>query len=540
MSGTTKVDTSSGALDTATPGGGVSPAWGWSRWLWRTLTSMRTAVVLLALLAVAAVPGSLLPQRGVASDPNAVTGFFAEHPDLAPWLDRLFLFEVFASPWFAAIYLLLLVSMSGCVIPRSLTLWRAVRADPHPAPRHLSRLEHYETWTSPLPAGEVLERARSVLRKRRFRVTVVGSEVRSERGYVREVGNLAFHLSLLVLLVGVGAGRLFGFEGRVAMVEGGSFTNVRGEYDAFTPSVWTDVDGLEPLSFTLDSFAAEFATSGPGRGEPRLFEAAVTYVAGNDAPQRQIVRPNEPLDVDGTKFFVTGHGYAPRVTVRDGRGDIVTSGPVIFLPLDGSFTSEGVIKAPDARPEQLAFEGLFLPTAAVGENGPYSAFPDDLNPRLVLAAYAGDLGLGDGTPESVYELDRSGLQPVADSDGKDLRRVLAVGDTMMLPDGRGSVTFDGVARFANFQVARDPGKEISLLAALMLLIGLTVSLCVGRRQVWVRVGRLDGHGMPGPGGTSVEVAGRSQTRRAAKSHEIDALLEALEAPSVTLLKESSA
>ncbi len=37
---------------------------GWGRWAWRQLTSMRTALVLLFLLAVASVPSSVLPQRG--------------------------------------------------------------------------------------------------------------------------------------------------------------------------------------------------------------------------------------------------------------------------------------------------------------------------------------------------------------------------------------------------------------------------------------------------------------------------------------------
>ena len=117
---------------------GVS--WGWGRWAWRTLTSMRTAVTLLALLALAAVPGSLLPQRNVATDPMAVARFVQDNPGVAPWLDRLGLFEVFAAPWFAAIYLLLLVSMTGCVLPRCARLWRSVRAAPPAPPKHLGRL----------------------------------------------------------------------------------------------------------------------------------------------------------------------------------------------------------------------------------------------------------------------------------------------------------------------------------------------------------------------------------------------------------------
>src|SRR5690606_26491727 len=73
------------------------------------------------------------------------------------------------------------------------------------------------------------------LRARRFRVVVDQDSVRAEKGYLRELGNLVFHLSLLVLLVGVAIGSLFGFEGRVIVVEGGSFTNTRLQYDEFTP-----------------------------------------------------------------------------------------------------------------------------------------------------------------------------------------------------------------------------------------------------------------------------------------------------------------
>lgn len=83
---------------------------------WRQLTSMRTALVLLFVLAIAAIPGSLLPQRGLGIE--KVTMFLAAHRSTGPWLDRLGMFDVYASPWFSAIYLLLLVSLVGCVLPR--------------------------------------------------------------------------------------------------------------------------------------------------------------------------------------------------------------------------------------------------------------------------------------------------------------------------------------------------------------------------------------------------------------------------------------
>lgn len=187
--------------------------WGWGRWLWRTLTSMRTAVVLLGLLAAAAIPGSLLPQRNVASDPAAVIDFAAQNPVIYPWLDRVGMFEVYASSWFAAIYLLLLISMTGCVLPRCARLWRSIRASPAPAPRNLARLEGHQVVEvdaeQHAPTGkfaDVLAVAALHLRRRGFRVAVGEHEVSAEKGYLREAGNLLFHLSLLVLLLGVALG----------------------------------------------------------------------------------------------------------------------------------------------------------------------------------------------------------------------------------------------------------------------------------------------------------------------------------------------
>ena len=79
------------------------------RWAWRQLTSMRTALVLLLLLALAAIPGSVIPQSGV--DALAVTRWKEEHPDLTPIYEKLDLFSVYDSIWFSAIYLLLVLSL---------------------------------------------------------------------------------------------------------------------------------------------------------------------------------------------------------------------------------------------------------------------------------------------------------------------------------------------------------------------------------------------------------------------------------------------
>ncbi|HYZ69323.1 MAG TPA: cytochrome c biogenesis protein ResB, partial [Mycobacterium sp.] len=119
----------------------------YARNTWRTLTSMGTALVLLFLLALGAIPGALLPQRSL--NEFKVEQYIAEHPTIGPWLDRLQAFEVFSSFWFTAIYVLLFISLVGCLTPRLIEHARSLRATPVAAPRNLSRLPKHLTADIP-------------------------------------------------------------------------------------------------------------------------------------------------------------------------------------------------------------------------------------------------------------------------------------------------------------------------------------------------------------------------------------------------------
>lgn len=469
------------------------------RWAWRQLTSMRTALVLLFLLALAAIPGSVLPQRSI--DPFEVRDYLEEHPTAGEWYDRFSLFDVYSSPWFAAVYLLLLTSLVGCVVPRSRRHLAAVRAAPPPAPRNLGRLPASARWETSLPPDEALAAGRTVLRRRRFRTTGDATTVSAEKGHVSETGNLVFHVAMLGFLVAVALGSFYGFHGRVVVAEGQGFANAVSQYDDFEPGTLFDPTDLEPFVVTLDDFHATFATEGEQRGAPRSFDADVTYQRGATGEQRPYdLRVNHPLEIDGTKVFLVNHGYAPEFTVRDGNGDVAWSGPVPFLQQDRNFTSSGVVKAPDARPTQLGIEGLFLPTATVDERGPRSLFPAPRNPGVFLTAYEGDLGLDAGLPQSAYELNKDRLTQLRE-DGEPFRVALAPGETRRLPGGAGTVTFDGVSRWVQLDVADDPGSTVALGSAAAALAGLTASLFVRRRRVWVRVAPA------ASGRTVVEVGG---------------------------------
>lgn len=473
------------------------------RWAWSQLTSMRTALLLLLLLTVAAVPGSLVPQTGV--DPVRVAQFKQQHPELGRWYDRLSLFDVYSAPWFAAIYLLLLVSLAGCVIPRSQLHWSAARARPPAPPRNLSRLEGFHAWRAHGAVEDSVDTAGEVLRRAGYRVDRHPGAVSAEKGYLRETGNLLFHSALLLLLGAVAIGNLWGYQGQVLVPEGGSFSNTIPAYDTFKHGAAFGNGALEPFTVTLDDLDVRYQPDGDQRGAPRAFVASLRYTPQPDAPPRRYrLRVNHPLDVGGAKVFLIGNGYAPVFTVRDATGEVVFSGAVPFLPRDGNNTSTGVVKATGAQPQQLGFEGLFLPSAAIHpERGPISVYPDLSLPRAVLTAWVGDLGLDDGAPQSVYRLDKSRMKQVTVG-GRPLAQSLAPGTTMTLPNGTGSITFDGVQRWATLQVSHDPGRMPALLAAVLALSGLMLSLFVRRRRVWVRATTAD------DGRTLVEVAGLSR------------------------------
>lgn len=460
---------------------------GWLRWGWRTLTSMRTALVLLLLLALASIPGSVFPQRG--TDAARVDDYLAAHPGIGPWLDRLGMFDVFAAPWFAAVYLLLCISLIGCIIPRTAEFVKVLRKPPPAAPSRLSRMPaHAEVGAAP----GALDTAERFLRDHRWRVRREGNWVAAEKGYLHEVGNLLFHLCFILLLFAVAVGGLFGWAAKVIVVEDKGFTGSLTQFDSFRKGRLVDPDRISPFSVVLQDFSATFQENGQQRGAPRQFEAKalVTERPGAPAVERTF-SVNSPLELSGVKVFLTGHGYAPQIRITAPDGTVVFDDAVVFLPRDGNLTSAGVVKLPDVEPG-FALTGLFLPTAFIDPAmGPISTFPAAQDPQLFLGAFTGDVPVGG----SVYTLDTSGLQRIG-------TKALKPGDVWNLPDGY-EVQFVGFRDFANVSVAYDPGRWFALAAAVLVILGVAMSLLLQRRRVWVRVREAEV--------TVAEVAGLSKS-----------------------------
>jgi len=463
------------------------------RYGWRQLTSMRTALLLLFLLAVASIPGGFLPQRRI--NPLRVQEFVQEHPRLGPLLDRLSMFEVFSSTWFAAIYLLLFISLVGCLVPRTRLHLRALRSTPPQVPRTLARLPVSDRWQTTRDPDEVLAHCQQTLSG--WRTVRRDQELSAERGYLRETGNLVFHLSLVLLLIGIAVGAFRGFTGTVLVVEGRGFANTVALFDDVQPGRSFSPGSLVPFSLTLKDFRATYSAD----GKALTFNADVAWQRPGMTPQPYDLRVNHPLEIDGAKTYLIGHGYAPHVVVKDRDGQVIDDRFVPCLPQNSQFLSTCVIKEPFTSGKQLGFRGVFTPTTVTDADGRVgSASPALLNPALTLAAFEGDLGLDSGVPQSVYSLDTSLMTPI--DQGR--AQALLPGQSFALPGG-GSLTYAGTAEWATFQVTQDPGKLLALVASVGIVGGLLLSLLVRRRRVWVRV--LSAPGSP----TTVEAGGLART-----------------------------
>ena len=493
---------------------------------WRALTSMGTALALLFLLALGAVPGALLPQRSL--NESKVEQYLAAHPTIGPWLDRLQLFDVFASFWFTAIYALLFISLVGCLTPRTIEHIRGLRAVPVGVPRNLGRLpKHAQADVAGSPEALAALISEELRGWRRVTRQVDGvTEISAEKGYLREFGNIVFHFSLLGLLAAVAIGKLFSYEGNVIVIANGGpgFCSASpAAFDSFRAGNSVDGTSLYPMCLRVNDFQARYLPT----GQATAFASNIDYQAGDDLvsgtwrPYKLEV--NHPLRIGGDRVYLQGHGYAPTFTVTFPGGQTRTK-TIQWRPDDAlTLLSSGVVRVdppaglypPDQRRKhQIAITGLLAPTQQLDGTLLSSGFPALNDPAVAIDIYRGDAGLDSGRPQSLFTLDSRLIEQKRLTKVKRIN--LTLGQDVRLDDGT-VVRFDKATPFVNLQVSHDPAQVWVLVSAMTMMAGLLVSLIVRRRRVWARITP------DGPGTVRVELGGLARTDNSGWGGEFDSL-----------------
>ena len=462
---------------------------------------MRTALILLMMLGLASIPGSLFPQRN--QNPMKVREFFKNNPTLAQWLDKAKIFDLYSSPWFSAIYILLFISLIGCVLPRTFEHIKAIGKKPPLTPKFLDRMEGFAELDRPVDG--TLDLAEKWLKKNRFRVRREELSISAEKGYSRESGNLLFHLSLILILLAVAAGGLYGSKGETILNVGDRFINTPTSYDNISFAKFQREGDMVPFSLRVLDFKASYDVKTNAPTDYTLQVAAANPIGSKEV--LKTIKVNSPLTYGNTKIYLQANGYSPVVAIRDKSGKLIFEGAVTFLPQDGNLTSIGAIKLPDMSP-QIGMVASFLPTADRSPTrGAFSSFPEVLDPRLLVSVWMGDLGLDSGVPQSVYRVDTSKMKRIG-------LKALKLNEIYNF--GEGTLLFEGYKSWVNLQIVDDPGKMYALFGAIFAILGLLTSLFTRQRRIWIKV---DGR---------VQIAGLAKNGVPGLDEELAALKKTLE------------
>jgi cytochrome c biogenesis protein len=482
--------------------------------VWRTLRSMRTALILLLILAAAAVIGSLLPQ--IPNSPERVGQYLGAHGFWGPLFFRAGFFDVYGSWWFVLITTLLFVSLAACLFPRTRAMIRAIRQRPIQA-RELDGFRHHAEVLVDTGPDEAAVTAERYLRRKRFRVSREGLGVAAEKGTLREVGSLLFHWAFFLLLLGVIVGKGTGFTGRAVVTEGETFVDALPNYSGQIRTGRYFAGGFTGVGVQLLDFQDSYRQN----GQPIDFVSRVRFLDREGRPTgTEAIRVNHPATVGGLRIFQEGFGWAPLVDVSLDRRRLWSSpiemtrdGPPEGVPAT-AMPWRGAIKLTAPEPDVTITLELW-PDFRAFANLQLTGMPTPMfvqfDPYIRYTVYLGEIA-----DPATSNLDTTGLHREGRGD------LHAAGTSTLDLPGTGDLrlSFPELRHYSVLLVSRDVGIPVVLAAAILVLVGLIPSLYVSRRKVWIRAEAA-------PGGALLKIGGFSLQRKDSFEEEFDRIVRAI-------------
>ena len=428
---------------------------------WRTLTSVRFAVLQISVLAVAGVIGTILPQLPAFAlhdrqayaeqmagmhaiyDPLTILGVNVG-PGMVDVFERLGFFRVFSAPWFVFLLTLLVVSIVVCTLNRTPDLWRkahhvkVVQA----APFFDLRLPERARFTGADAAAA--DELGKVLRGKRYRLrqeTVDGeagtAPVRylyGDRNQYLKLATLFTHLGLILFLAGGAVTTAFGYETVVFLGEGQT---------APVQAVGT------PDNLLVKNIHFEAPTRPDGSFADFRTDLAV-YQNGQQVA-RKTIRVNDPLEFNGYVFHQNTFGPATQLAIHDQQGRLVWDGPVL-LAGELAGRPQGFLTIPGSQIGLL----VVLDRSVHGE------------PLLALSGITAETQPGGGNIAFL--------------------RALGLGRTSEPSSTAGyAITWQAAGAYTGMVIKRDPGLGLIWVAFGSLITGLVLSFYFPRRRLWARL-----------------------------------------------------
>ena len=456
----------------------------------RTFSSMKTAIVLLLVLAAASVAGTVIEQ-------NAPAGAYS--PSVYPILKALGLTDVYHSGWYALLLTLISINLTVCSVNRFGIAWRRTFQPRVPAkPNQIAGMQRSEKLTSPGTVEAAAGKAVTALRAGSYQVVKEqdGSDavLYAAKGRPGIWGPYLTHLSILVIFAGAILGNRFGFHGRTTIAEGG----------------WTDSYYLKGESQESDlGFRValrKFTIECDNHRNPTGYKSDLQIFEGDRLVAGKVIDVNHPLTYKGVSFFQADYGLsglAMKITGPNGeierfRLDVETQ--------DTPTGKQYFISSDPWKEVRLGGGKLTLYVHNLawdyigGEQINASDMP--LNPAVQIMA-------NDRFPE--YK-------------GLDAWRRLGWLAVSESAEYKGfTITLEKSIDYTSLEVVRNPGLPIIYSGFGLMLLGVFIAFYVSHKVIRVRVSPLEG-------GAAIIVGGMSRSDPSVLDKDFERLRNALASP----------
>lgn len=443
--------------------------------LWVFFSEMKTAIILLLLLAVVSVLGTVITQ---GASPEQYVGQYGAK---AYAIIKFFgLNNAYNCGIFRTLLILVGINLSVCSINRFGTIWRRSFPDVSSySADAVGRMKRSDTVDFQGTVEDAAGRAKASLHQRKYTVTNIdeadGVSLYASKGRLSLWGPFLTHLSLLVIFLGAIIGSLTGFTGFTSIPE-----------DDWTETYFRDSTQAEAkLDFKVA--LKKFTIGHDKLGNPTSYKSDLVVYDGDKPVATKEIDVNHPLTYKGVQFFQSDYGVSGMVitiTAPDGKSvhlnyDIETgSGPYgKVYEISGEPFKTIQIEGKSI----TVFAHDFAPdyTGAKEEN--MSALP--LNP-------AAQVMINDRFPK--YK----GL------DGWTKLGWMEVGKSSQYKGY--TVTVEKVVNYTGLQVSKNPGLPIVYLGFGLLMAGVFLSFYVSHRVIRLRISQGAQTSMVNIGATSRE------------------------------------
>ncbi len=433
--------------------------------LWSFFSSMKTAIVLLLLLAATSIAGTVVEQ-------NQPEQFYIQN--YTGWkhvlVVKLDLVDVYHSTWFVALLVLVGANLTVCSINRFGTAWRRTfQPKVETNPEQVSRLPKSEKLTFGGSVEDAAGKVVAALRSRSYRVSKATQgeniSLHAAKGRVSIWAPYLTHLSILVIFGGAIFGSMLGFEGYTTITEGKDTSGYypKGEHEK------KDMGFRVALrKFTIEHDEMHRATA--YKSDLRVYE-------GDKLVAQKIIDVNHPLTHKGIAFFQSSYGlvgFVLKITSPDGHQaqvpfDLSTQpGPQGNLYVISGEQPWKLVELCDKKlaifPHSDGHTPAFAPDYVGGEHVNASSMP--INPAV-------NIMINDRFPEykGLEAWTRLGWVTLSKS-----------------ADYKGyTVTLENVVDYTGLQVSRNPGLPIIYAGFALMTFGVFVAFYLNYKVVRVSI-----------------------------------------------------